>query len=296
MKRTPLTDKNLQQEVIGDFEFSKHVYDLVEVEKYFIEKCTKQKLFWAYDVSAVEPLYFNTLGYSTYAGCFMMHPLQPEMSQRQTYDAIRDNEPTVDFVSYFKNKIQKKSANKYIKERKGVKGKYDAVVALPGNNKLMVNISIRKLQKIVDIHGSKALFKPHPLTGEDLLDKLRKKVNRKEMNIAPIDSDLYEILPNVDIVYTTHISESAMYATALGKTISPIDKIDKRQPSSFGHLNYFLFNDLNPIEIINPMLSSYKSGIVCPDLESNWKEKVDKYIEYILSIRERVKDHYIQGE
>jgi len=100
----------------------------------------------------------------------------------------------------------------------------------------------------------------------------------------------------VNTVYTSHISESAMYATAIGKTISPIDRFEKRQPSSFGHINYFLFNELNPIESINPMLSSYKSGIVCPELEPNWKEKVTSYLDYILEIREKVKDHFIQGE
>jgi hypothetical protein len=296
MKRTPLFDEKHQEKHIGDLKFSKKIENLVEVEKYFIDECTRRRLFWAFDVSAIEPLYFDTINYTTYAGCFMMHPLQPEMAQRQMYDALRDSTSKVDFVSHFKDKIKNKSANKYIKENKKIKGKYDAVVVLPGNNKIFVNVCIKKLQWIVDQHGDKVLFKPHPLTGQDTLDKMREKINRKETTFAPIDSDLYEVLPAVNTVYTSHISESAMYATAIGKTISPIDRFEKRQPSSFGHINYFLFNELNPIESINPMLSSYKSGIVCPELEPNWKEKVTSYLDYILEIREKVKDHFIQGE
>lgn len=296
MKRTPLFDSKLQTKCIGNLRFSKKVQRLSEVESYFINECTRRRIFWSYDVSAIEPLYFDTINYTTYAGCFIMNPLQPEMAQRQMYDALRNNDSNVDFISYFKDKIENKTANKYIKKNQKIEGDHDAVVVLPGNNKLLVSICMKKLQWIVDQHGDKVLFKPHPLTGQDLVDKIKEKINRKETTFAPIDSDLYEVLPTVDTVYTTHVSESAMYATAIGKTISPIDRFEKRQPSSFGHINYFLFNELDPVSVVNPMLSSHKSGIVCPELEPNWKEKVTAYLDYILEIREKIKDHFIQGE
>jgi len=296
MKRTPLSDSKLQEKCVGDLKFSKRIQELSEVEKFFINECTRRKIFWSYDVSSVEPLYFDTINYTTYAGCFVMNPLQPEISQRQMYDAIRNNNSSVDFLSYFKDKIKNKSANKYDKEDQKIEGDYDAVVVLPGNNKILINVCIRKLQWIVDQHGDRVLFKPHPLTGQDLVDKIKEKINRKETTFAPIDSDLYQVLPNVNTVYTSHMSESAMYATAIGKTISPIDRIDKRQPSSFGHINYFLFNELKPMSIVNLMLSSYKSGVICPDIEENWKEKITLYLDYILEIREKIKDHFIQGD
>lgn len=296
MKRTPLSDRKLQEKCVGDLKFSKRIQELSEVEKFFINECTRRKIFWSYDVSSVEPLYFDTINYTTYAGCFVMNPLQPEISQRQMYDATRNIDSSVDFLSYFKGKIENKSANKYDKEDQKIEGDYDAVVVLPGNNKILINVCMRKLQWIVDQHGNRVLFKPHPLTGQDLVDKIKEKINRKETTFAPIDSDLYQVLPNVNIVYTSHMSESAMYATAIGKTISPIDRIDKRQPSSFGHINYFLFNELKPMSMVNPMLSSYKSGIVCPDIENNWQEKIVMYLDYVLEIREKVKDHFIQGD
>jgi len=296
MKRTPLFDSKLQSRCVGDLKFSERIQKLSEVENYFIDECTRRRIFWSYDVSSWEPLYFDTINYTTYAGCFIMNPLQPEIGQRQVYDALRDEVSTVDFVSYFKDKIENQSANKYIKENQRIDKDYEALVVLPGNNKLMVSVCVRKLRWIIDRHGENVLFKPHPLTGKKMIDKLKKEINREKMVVAPIDSDLYEVLPNVDTVYTSHVSESAMYATVIGKEISPIDRITKRQPSSFGHINYFLFNELDPISIINPMLSSHKSGIVCPEIEPNWKEKVTSYLDYILQVREKVKDHFIQGD
>ena len=296
MKRTPLFDGEHQEKHIGQLKFSDNIKKLSDLENFFIDECTRRRVFWSFDVSSVEPLYFDTINYTTYAGCFIMHPLHPEMAQRQMYDATRNNDASVDFLSYFKNKIENKSANKYDKENQKIEGDYDAVVVLPGNNKIMTNVCMKKLQWIMDQHGDRVLFKPHPLTGQDLVDKIKEKINRRETTFAPIDSDLYEVLPNVDTVYTSHISESAMYATAIGKTISPIDQFEKRQPSAFGHINYFLFNELDPVSMINPMLSSHKSGIVCPEIEDNWQEKIVMYLDYILEIREKIKDHFIQGD
>lgn len=292
--KTPMMTTGQEYNAIGDLKFSKKVESLVELEKYFIDECQRRKVFWSYDVTAIESLYFDTINYTTYAGCFMMHPLQPEMAQRQVYDALRDNNPTTDFVSYFKNKIKQKSANKYIKESVvEIQKKYDAVVVLPGDNKLKSNVCLRKLHNIANKHGDKVLFKPHPLTHKETLDKLQEQIN-VPVDFAFLNSDLYEILPKVKIVYSSHLSESAMYATVLNKEVEPIDQYGKRQPASFAHINYFLFNELDPLSVVNTMLSSHKSGIVCPEIEPNWKEKIDAYLDYILALREKIKNHYVQ--
>lgn len=291
--KTPLMTTGQEYDAIGDLKFSKKIKSLIELEKYFINECHRRKVFWSYDVTAIESLYFDTINYTTYAGCFIMHPLQPEMTQRQVYDALRDNNSSVDFVSYFKNKIKTNDANKYVRNDHSNNKKYEAIVVLPGDNKIKSNICLKRLRKIFDIHGENVLFKVHPLTRNNTIVELKQQVERN-IQCSTVNDDLYQILPNVDIVYTTHISESAMYATALGKPIEPIDKFDKRQPSSFGHINYFLFNELDPIGIVNTLLSSHKSGIVCPDIEPNWKEKIDAYLDYILALREKIKNHYVQ--
>lgn len=294
--KTPLMTTGQAYNAIGDLKFNKTVKSLIEVEKYFINQVQKRKVFWSYDVTAVESLCFDTINYTTYAGCFIMHPLQPEMAQRQVYDALRDNNSSIDFVSYFKSRIKEKTANKYIKEKTDkIQKEYDAVVVLPGDNKIKSNICLRKLRNIANKHGDKVLFKPHPLTHKETLKELQKQI-KVPTDFAPLNSDLYEILPAVKTVYSSHLSESAMYATILKKEVEPIDQFVKRQPASFAHINYFLFNELDPLSVVNTMLSSHKSGIVCPEIEPNWKEKIDAYLNYILALREKIKNHYVQGD
>ena len=46
---------------------------------------------------------------------------------------------------------------------------------------------------------------------------------------------------------------------------------------------------------INKTFSSYKSGIINPSIDINWKEKVDKYIDYICKKREVYKNWFIDN-
>ena len=56
----------------------------------------------------------------------------------------------------------------------------------------------------------------------------------------------------------------------------------------------FLYHHQNNINnYVNKTFSSYKSGIINPEVDDNWKEKVDKYIEYISDKRDKYKDWYI---
>lgn len=293
MKKTPLTNKKLQHGAVGDLQFSDSVKALLEVEKHFIDSCTKRKIFWSYDVTAGEPFYFDTLNYTTYAGGIIICPLQSEMALRQMYDATRNTETHSDFVSYFRDKVLEKKANKYNRRTKNVDREYEALVVLPGDNKIKTNICRKKLEWIIDQHGDNVLFKPHPLTRKKTINELKSLIGAGPENFVSSDVDLYEVLINVDTVYSSHMSESAMYSTVLNKNLSPIDRYETRQKSSFCHINYFLFNEPEPKKLINPMLSSYKSGFICPELEGNWKEKLDQYLDYILNIRELIKDHYV---
>ena len=45
--------------------------------------------------------------------------------------------------------------------------------------------------------------------------------------------------------------------------------------------------------LINKIFSSYKSGIINVDIDDNWKEKIDKYLEYANSYRQACKGWYI---
>lgn len=297
MKRTPMVDKVLHHECLGEMQLAKHIYALVDVEKYFIDQCQKKKIFWSYDMSANEPYYFHTLNYTTYAGMFIIHPLQPEFSLRQMYEASRYTGETNDYISYLKSRLDKKVANKYDIEAETLDKDFKALVVLPGDNKIKTNICLRNLKHILGQHGDDIIFKPHPLTHQKTIDEMCDIIGLDNKdNIAPIKSNLYELLPKAELVYTSHISESAIYSKILDIPIRPIDQFDKRSPASFTHINYFFFNEKDSIKLINPMFTSHKSGVVCPELDHDWKKKIDNYIDYILDSREYIKDHYYTGE
>tara|TARA_Y100000401_G_scaffold109544_1_gene105879 strand:- start:835 stop:1155 length:321 start_codon:yes stop_codon:yes gene_type:complete len=96
-------------------------------------------------------------------------------------------------------------------------------------------------------------------------------------------------------VYTTHISESCIYSIVLGKDTSPIDVWNNIQRGSFYTINNYLFyHQKNAKDFINKSFSNYKSGIINPDLDKNWKEKVDKYFKYIMWKREQYKGWFVE--
>ena len=67
--------------------------------------------------------------------------------------------------------------------------------------------------------------------------------------------------------------------------------------SSFYHLNRYIFDyafDGKANDWINKAFSSYKSGVINPSVDKNWKEKVDKYLDYIRAKRNKYKNWYIE--
>tara|TARA_R100000152_G_C6758067_1_gene181930 strand:- start:1152 stop:1484 length:333 start_codon:yes stop_codon:yes gene_type:complete len=97
-------------------------------------------------------------------------------------------------------------------------------------------------------------------------------------------------------IYTTHISESAVYASVLGKKIEPIDVWNNVMHGSFACINSHLFDNQHHVKkYIDKCFSSYKSGIINPNIDKNWKEKVDKYFDYICKKRDVYKNWFIDN-
>ena len=68
----------------------------------------------------------------------------------------------------------------------------------------------------------------------------------------------------------------------------------KFDDGSFACINNHLFtNQDNVKEYVNKVFSSPKSGIINPAIDKNWKEKVDKYMDYICKKREVYKSWFI---
>jgi hypothetical protein len=239
--------------------------------------------------------YFKTIGYTEYAGNFYLQPLNFKMRNEQMSDAWHhDTKDIADYASWLVKNVVDKNSNKY-KHRTEEIDKYpakDYLVVLPGSNKLRENVCLNKLKHIVNKHGNNVLFKPHPITTHQIIGELKDFFG--EENILPKNVDMYYYMQKAKGVYSTQISESALYAAVLGKKIEPVDVWNNIQRGSFYCVNsYIYFNQDNIKEYVNRTFSSYKSGIINPELDKDWKKKVDDYIEYICEKREKYKDWYI---
>ena len=280
---------------IGPLRKNDSLYQLEQVEGYVIRKCQEKGIETSYDVMAEEMPYFKTIGYTEYAGNFYLQPLNFKMRNEQMSDAWHhDTKDVADYASWLVKNVVDKNSNKY-KHRTEEIDKYpakDYLVVLPGSNKLRENVCLNKLKHIVNKHGNNVLFKPHPITTHQIIGELKDFFG--EENILPKNVDMYYYMQKAKGVYSTQISESALYAAVLGKKIEPVDVWNNIQRGSFYCVNsYIYFNQDNIKEYVNRTFSSYKSGIINPELDKDWKKKVDDYIEYICEKREKYKDWYI---
>lgn len=266
-----------------------------EVEAYFLAQMKNYPTSADYDVIADELPYFKTFNYTEYAHCVIIHPLQLELRVLQMEEAYEDNaEQTIDYIQFFKDRILNNDPNKY-KDRKSV-DQYEAreaIVALPGSNKLKECVCLNKMKYIRDIHGANVWFKPHPMTQHKLVGEVMDLMG--EERVLPRNANLYDMMKNdkTKIVYSSMLSESAMYAVALDKQLEPTDVYNKMPRASFYHINKFLFFRKDPKEWVNRTFNSYKSGVICPLVDPDWRKKVDDYLEYAHNMRNRYKNKFI---
>tara|TARA_B100000131_G_C18123571_1_gene613805 strand:- start:3861 stop:4817 length:957 start_codon:yes stop_codon:yes gene_type:complete len=291
---------------IGPLRKSSALNPLREVERYFLQemkhyqKDKRYKTECGYDVMAQELPYFKTLNYTEYASCFIIHPLNLEMRLRQIRHAYEDDvENVLDFASYFKDNIENKSANKY-KDRETDFDKWqeptDNLCVLVGSNKLKERFCLNRLRWLSTEHDSNILYKPHPITTHQIIGELKDFLG--EHKLLPRDADVYHYLQNAHTVFTSHMSETCLYAAVLGKWVEPVEVYQKVHQGSFYHINRQIFlrqaDGQDVVEWINKTFSNYKSGIIQPAVDENWREKVDKYLEYIHNERAKYKDWYIE--
>jgi len=276
-----------RKERIGDLKETSELNPLREVEQYFFDVMEGYPTDYVHDCTAYENPFFETMCYTSYANCFMMHPLQHEMKYRQVQEA-RGVGTERDFAGMFEAKLISGKANKY-EGREKVDKQVETLVVLPGSNKLKLHVCPKKLLKIKDEYP-RVGFKPHPVTEDKVIKDVEDELGIK---CLPKHSDLYNYLINCSTVFTTHMSESAAYASAIGKRIEPIDKYELRLQESFSHINAFLFLEANPRAWINRTFSDYRSGILHPVLEPNWKEKMVAYLDFIHDEREKFRYAYL---
>ena len=291
-------DPEATEQHIGDkIKFVDRLQCLAELEQYFRQKCLEARVDYSYDCTADENTFYDTINYTTYAGLFIMHPLCYSHQLLQMYDAKADNLNSAGHVEWIENNIKENNVSKYVKsngdalELEGLQ-EFDAVVVLPGSNKIYEHTSDVKLKKIIERHGSNLVLKPHPITTDAVLEDLANV--QGEAQLADQHSNLYDIICRADTVYTSHISETALTSLLLNKRVSPMEVFGNRFTGSFSHINHFCFSEPDPIGTLKSIFASPKSGIVHPEIDKNWKDKIDKYFEYTLTMRKIQLGHYYQ--
>ena len=278
------------KERIGDIEKSTSLHHLKDCERYFFKLCKKYKIEGAYDVVANELPYFKTMQYTEWAHCFTMNPLQQELRVQQMEHAALNEVDKYDFMSYFRERVVKGGSNKYthLKEHL-IEGRAHLIIPV-GSNKLKETICLNKLCYLRDKYDGNVWFKPHPLTTHALVGELRDILGDM---VLDRDVDMYSLMINADVIHTSHMSESCVYAVALGKEIDPIDVYNEVHRGSFYHINRMMFLSSDPLQTMQSCLNGVECGIVNPELQDDWQSRMGQYFEYIFDQREKRKGHFV---
>jgi hypothetical protein len=170
------------------------------------------------------------------------------------------------------------------------KSPFSDLVVLPGSNKLDC-VCMTKLE-LIESSIEDALFKIHPLTYDQDIEKLKSILPRA--NFAEKTADLYVLMKKAAKIYTSNLSDSALYATIFDKPIEPIDTIQSRDRGSFTHINYHLFMGKDR-SWLNQVFSSYRSGVFRPEVDGDWQAKMDSYLDYICDLRKRTAEFFVFG-
>ena len=266
-----------------------------ECEEFLINKIEKYETVVMYDMNSPEQPFFSILNYTSLGEMLYIHPLSPEASYFQMESCFIDREPIeTDYFEYFKEKYSSGYMNKYENQKERSINEFDAVVVLPGQNKLFNTVCINKLRYIVHEHGHRAVFKFHPLTREENQENF---ISLLPGNACFVDcnENVYDYIKDADIVYTNHNSDSVFASSCLEKTISPIDSFQMKVHGTFAAINHFLFYHTNRKEIINMILNNYRGGLFVPNLNNDWRVRIDKYLEHIHEKRDTFKKYYIEN-
>ena len=269
-----------EKHIGAEVRFAEHVNKLACVEEYFREQCLIRGVDVSYDCTAGEPLHFKTLNYTTFAGLFICNPLQFQLSFQQIQDASVDNLESIGHLGFVKTKHK---GGKYSGASiEFTEGREYNMAVLPGGNKFDT-LDWDKLKELSK-EDLPLVVKPHPVSTPADLDEIQRRLPRVVM--APRLSKLYPIISGASKVYTTHVSETALTASLLGKSTHFMDKYPHCMTGSFSHITYQLFSKRMTLESLDKAFASPKSGIIHPEVDLLWQDKVDSYLDYIMQQRE----------
>ncbi len=290
--------KEVLGERIWDLQKNETLDHLKQVEPYALERINGIGLEHSYDVIANEVAFFKTMGYTEYANSFIFQPLNFDFREKMIEEAFYEKSKNpLDYAGFFRKHLMENNANKYKNRKQEFNGAppRNYIVVLPGSNKIKERICLNKLEYIYEKYKGDIYFKPHPVSSYQTVGEVMDKFG--EDHVLDKNTDLYHYLPKTKKIYTTHLSESALYGVVLGIRVEPIDVYNGIESSSFYNINKLLF-DYQHLgdKMINETFSNYKSGFVNPALDENWKKTINKYIDYANKYRLAHKNWYILKE
>lgn len=289
-------EKNMQRHIGPNMRYDDKIMGLREVEVYLHDKVRHLPIELSHDCTADESTHYKTINYTTYAGMFIMHPLSYGPTLFQMYDAKAENATAQGHIEWIAENINKNASGKYLPNKDQILGddldEFDAVAVLCGANKFDQQISLVKLHHASLKHRKRLVIKPHPISKDTVIQKLSDFSDY--VQFASPETPLYDLIRKASTVYTTHISETALTSLILGKKIVPIDKFHERLVGSFSHINHFCFSEIDPLSVVASIFASPRSGVVHPEVDENWRQKIDDYLDYTLSLRHLQKDFYLE--
>lgn len=277
--------------------YNPKIKQLKEVEDYILEVSKSYPFEISFDCTADEHAWFKTINYTSFVGGIILFPLKGASAMHQMIEAFSDGKEDPSITEYYTAKLKEKSASKYKRVAKVVwKNDIDVLVVLAGANKLAKHTCAGSLKRI---HNSfdKVVYKEHPISDKECYSSLYEHLKREGLN-KPIISfsdeyDLYDIMDHTKYVATGFASESAFYAVVSDKELLCTDLYQNKHTAPFYHINHFLFSLQNPKQFINKAFSDYKSGYINPELQSDWKERIDNYFDYAVSMRAKTGAMYV---
>lgn len=272
---------------------------LIQVEEYlkakFAEISSKEIIELQYDITAIQPLHFSTINYTTYAGSVLIHPISFEQSLRQMADAYADNMSLdYDHINHIQKQIETDGTfSKYVYGEREPCKPTQVLMVLTGGNKLKKHCCVGQIEKILNDFGRENVtFKKHPISHTEVYDELSEYLGG--INYAPDNADLYDLIDGSEWVFTSMLSESTLISAIKGKKIGHFDLLQNRNTTSFGHIGYYLFSTKDPVAWARRAFASPKSGLINPHVDVDWEGKIDQYLKYIVELRNFYDGQYLK--
>lgn len=238
----------------------------------------------SYDVTKIQPPYFNEFTCTELLGCLIISPQSSEVSARITeqYESKSYYFPVHEYI--LNRKDQNKTLDKYKLDTKLKYKDLNTVIFLPGTNLLKSAVSKEKVTEIL-FEDETALLKPHPMTNPDTIRMLGREYGYHRI-IEPLYSG-WLCLQEAKNIYVTTTTEMGLYATLLEKPINNIGNVFTNGKGAYNSIYRLLWNK-SPKEakdILIKCLASPYSGVIHPNDPYATKKMTD-YFNLAMKIRE----------